>query len=177
MARANDRQVIEAGVPLQFDEVAPSALEGERSYVVVKFLLHDRTGKPHAVCGIATDVTESRRAQQMQAAMAREKERLALQRAAELALANDALRECLDALASVPDLDDFLGQVMAAMTRDIILGMPEAIMTVVNVSSNAATASMSRPSTGGGDGIPRGAAAGLRRWVRCSVARWARSAR
>jgi GAF domain-containing protein len=42
MVRANDRQVIEAGVPLQFDEVAPSALEGERSYVVVKFLLRDR---------------------------------------------------------------------------------------------------------------------------------------
>ena len=119
MARANDRQVIEAGVPLQFDEVAPSALEGERSYVVVKFLLRDRTGKPYAVCGIATDVTESKRAQQMQAAMAREKERLALQRAAELARANDALRESLDALASVPDLDDFLGQVMAALTRQL----------------------------------------------------------
>jgi len=37
MARASDRQVIEAGVPLQFDQVAPSAVEGERSYVVVKF--------------------------------------------------------------------------------------------------------------------------------------------
>ena len=46
MVRANDRQVIEAGVPLQFDEVAPSALEGERSYVVVKFLLRDRTANP-----------------------------------------------------------------------------------------------------------------------------------
>ncbi|HVJ57803.1 MAG TPA: PAS domain-containing protein, partial [Terrimicrobiaceae bacterium] len=134
MARANDRQVIEAGVPLQFDEVAPSALEGERSYVVVKFLLRDRTGKPHAVCGIATDVTDSKRAQQMQAAMAREKERLALQRAAELALANDALRECLDALASVPDLDDFLGQVMAAMTRQ--LGALSSTLRVRNFEQN-----------------------------------------
>jgi hypothetical protein len=41
IARATDRQVIEAGVPLQFDQVAPSAVEGERSYVVVKFLLRD----------------------------------------------------------------------------------------------------------------------------------------
>ena len=134
MVRANDRQVVEAGVPLQFDEVAPSALEGERSYVVVKFLLRDRTGKPYAVCGIATDVTESKRAQQMQAAIAREKERLALQRAAELARANDALRESLDALASVPDLDDFLGQVMAALTRQ--LGARSSTLRVRNFEQN-----------------------------------------
>jgi PAS domain S-box-containing protein len=135
--RANDRQVIEAGVPLQFDEVAPSALEGERSYVVVKFLLRDPTGKPYAVCGIATDVTESKRVQQMQAAIAHEKERLALQRAAELARANDALRECLDALASVPDLDDFLGQVMAAMTRQ--LGARSSTLRVRNFEQNTMT--------------------------------------
>jgi PAS domain S-box-containing protein len=110
MVRGSDRQVIEAGGPLQFDEVAPSVVEGERSYVVVKFLLRDRAGKPYAVCGIATDLTESKRGQQMQAAIAREKEMLALQRAAELARANDALRGCLDALASVPDLDDSLAR-------------------------------------------------------------------
>src|SRR4029077_14585315 len=97
IARASDRQVIEAGVPLQFDQVAPYAVEGERFYVVVKFLLRDHTGKPYAVCGIATDLTESKRAQQLQAAIARERETAALQRAAELARANDALRGCLDA--------------------------------------------------------------------------------
>jgi hypothetical protein len=72
--------VIEAGVPFQFEQVAPS-IEGERHYVVVKFLLRERAGKPYAVCGIATDLTETKRAQQMQAAIAREKEMLALQRA------------------------------------------------------------------------------------------------
>lgn len=134
MVRASDRQVIEAGVALQFEEVAPSVGEGERSYVVVKFLLRDRTGKPYAVCGIATDLTESKRAQQMQAAMAREKETLALQRVAELARANDALRGCLDALAAVPELDDFLGQVMAAMTRQ--LGARSSTLRVRNVEQN-----------------------------------------
>jgi two-component system, NarL family, sensor kinase len=134
MARASDRQVIEAGVPLQFDQVAPYAVEGERFYVVVKFLLRDHTGKPYAVCGIATDLTESKRAQQLQAAIAREKETVALQRAAELARANDALRGCLDALASVPDLDDFLGQVMAAMTRQ--LGALSSTLRVRNVEQN-----------------------------------------
>jgi hypothetical protein len=86
------------------------------------------------VCGIATDLTESKRAQQLQAAIARERETVALQRAAELARANDALRGCLDALASVPDLDDFLGQVMAATTRE--LGALSSTLRVRNVEQN-----------------------------------------
>jgi signal transduction histidine kinase len=101
---------------------------------VVKFLLRDYTGKPYAVCGIATDLTESKRAQQLQAAIARERETVALQRAAELARANDALRGCLDALASVPDLDDFLGQVMAATTRQ--LGALSSTLRVRNFEQN-----------------------------------------
>jgi hypothetical protein len=38
----------------------------------------------------------------------------ARERAAELAKANEALLGCLDSLASVPQLDEFLGQVMGA---------------------------------------------------------------
>ena len=49
--------------------------------------------------------------------MARERELFAQQRATELAKANEALRGCLDALASVPKSDEFLGQMMAAITR------------------------------------------------------------
>jgi PAS domain S-box-containing protein len=64
--RANDRQVIEANRPIQFEETVPTA-EGERHYVVVKFLLRDRTAKPYAVCGIATDVTELKQAEELQA--------------------------------------------------------------------------------------------------------------
>jgi signal transduction histidine kinase len=59
---------------------------------------------------------------------------VALQRAAELARANDALRGCLDALASVPDLDDFLGQVMAAITRQ--LGALSSTLRVRNFEQN-----------------------------------------
>ena len=116
--RANDRRVIEAGEPIQFEEAVPW-LEGERVYVSAKFLLRDRTGKPYAVCGIATDITALKRAEELQASMAREREIFANERATELAKANEALRECLDALASVPELDDFLGQVMAAITRQL----------------------------------------------------------
>ena len=69
--RANDRQVIETGTPVQFEEAVPTA-EGERHYVVVKFLLWDRTEKPYAVCGIATDITALRRAEDLQARRARQ---------------------------------------------------------------------------------------------------------
>ena len=54
--RANDRQVIETGLPLQSEEVVPSRA-GARHYVVVKFLLRDQVNEPYAICGIATDIT------------------------------------------------------------------------------------------------------------------------
>jgi PAS domain S-box-containing protein len=69
--------------------------------------------------GTVMDITDLKRAEEMRAAMARERELFAQQRATELAKANEALRRCLDALASVPELDDFLGQVMAAITRQL----------------------------------------------------------
>jgi PAS domain S-box-containing protein len=58
--RANDRQVIETGGPLQFEEVVPSRA-GARHYVVVKFPLRDHVNEPYAICGIATDITERMR--------------------------------------------------------------------------------------------------------------------
>ena len=69
--------------------------------------------------GAVMDISDLKRAEETRAAMARERELFAQQRATELAKANEALRGCLDALASVPELDDFLGQVMAAITRQL----------------------------------------------------------
>jgi GAF domain-containing protein len=53
----------------------------------------------------------------------------------ELAKANEVLRECLDGLASVPELDGFLGQVMAAMTRK--LGAVSSTLRVRNFEQNS----------------------------------------
>jgi PAS domain S-box-containing protein len=69
--------------------------------------------------GAVTDITGLKRAEEMQVAIAREREMLMQQRAADLAKANEALRSCLDALATVPELDAFIGQVMAAITRQL----------------------------------------------------------
>jgi PAS domain S-box-containing protein len=69
--------------------------------------------------GTVMDVTDLKRAEEMQIAIAREREMLVRQRAVDLAKANEALRSCLDALASVPELDQFVGQVMAVITGQL----------------------------------------------------------
>jgi PAS domain S-box-containing protein len=84
--------------------------------------------------GTVMDITDLKRAEEMRAATARERELFAQQRATELAKANEALRGCLDALASVPKLDDFLGQVMAAITRQ--LGAVSSTLRVRNFEQN-----------------------------------------
>src|SRR6202011_6107474 len=84
--------------------------------------------------GTVMDITDLKRAEEMRAAMARERELFAQQRATELAKANEVLRGCLDALASVPELDDFLGQVMAAITRH--LGAVASTLRVRNFEQN-----------------------------------------
>src|SRR3982075_712451 len=84
--------------------------------------------------GAVMDITDLKRAEEMRAAMARERELFAQQRATELARANEALRGCLDALASVPELDDFLGQVVGAMTRQ--LGAASSVLRLRNFEQN-----------------------------------------
>jgi signal transduction histidine kinase len=75
--------------------------------------------------------------EEMEAALRRERERFRQQRAAELAKANEALRGCLDALAAVPDLDEFLGQVMACITRQ--LGAASSVLRLRNFETNCLT--------------------------------------
>jgi PAS domain S-box-containing protein len=55
--RANDLKVIEAGVPMDFEECAPQE-SSAHTYISNKFPLRDEDGKVYAVCGIATDITE-----------------------------------------------------------------------------------------------------------------------
>jgi two-component system NarL family sensor kinase len=78
----------------------------------------NQEGEPEFI-GTVIDITELKRVEEIKAALVHERELFTQQRATELAKANEALRGCLDALASVPELDEFLGQVMTAITRQL----------------------------------------------------------
>ncbi len=54
--RANDLKALQAGVPLEFEEVAMHD-EGPHTSIVSKFPLYGGDGKPYALCGITTDIT------------------------------------------------------------------------------------------------------------------------
>ena len=82
--RANDLRVVKAGAPLEFEESAPQD-DGIHTYISSKFPMRDANGKVYAVCGIATDITQRKRAE----------ESLELQvqaRTAELLKVNNALQ-------------------------------------------------------------------------------------
>src|SRR5215813_509587 len=55
--RANDQEVLAADMPLQFEEQV-ALVDGPHDFIAVKFPLRDECGRPYAVCGIATDITE-----------------------------------------------------------------------------------------------------------------------
>ena len=61
--RADDLRVLDTGAALRYEESAP--LRGEaRVALTVKFPLGDTAGKVYAVCGIATDITDLKRAEE-----------------------------------------------------------------------------------------------------------------
>ena len=89
--RANDLKVLEAGVPVEFEE---SALhdDGLHTSVVCKFPLFDTKGDVYALCGIVTDVTESKRAELVLRQARDELETRVRDRTEELSNSNAALQ-------------------------------------------------------------------------------------
>ena len=63
LLRANDLRVMREQIPLQVEEVVPQG-DHVRTYLSTKFPLLDSSRKPYAVCGISTDITERKRAEE-----------------------------------------------------------------------------------------------------------------
>jgi len=58
-----DRKIIQSGLTLDAEERVPQD-DGMHTYISVKFPLRNASGKIYAVCGIATDITERKAAEQ-----------------------------------------------------------------------------------------------------------------
>ncbi len=61
--RTNDLQVLQSGTPLKFEEAVPLE-DGLHTYISIKFPLYDCTGVPYAVCGISTDISDRKKAEE-----------------------------------------------------------------------------------------------------------------
>ncbi len=60
--RANDVRVLEQNAPEEYEEQAPHP-DGLHTYLSIKFPLRDETGAPYALCGISSDITQRKQAE------------------------------------------------------------------------------------------------------------------
>jgi PAS domain S-box-containing protein len=92
--RANDLKALARGAPVQMEEVAPHP-DGPHTYITVKYPIADTDGRGQVICGISTDITELKRAEERVRQLNTDLEERVRERTAEL----EASSRELDAFA------------------------------------------------------------------------------
>jgi PAS domain S-box-containing protein len=62
--RTNDVAVLERNSTVEYEETAPH-LDGPHTYISIKFPLRDQAGIPYALCGVSTDISERKHAENL----------------------------------------------------------------------------------------------------------------
>jgi PAS domain S-box-containing protein len=124
--RSNDQRIVMTGTAIEFEEEVPLD-DGLHTYLSIKFPIYDLHGHIIAVGGIATDITERKRADAaLQADRATLTQRVA-ERTSELSLANAEL------VRAVRAKDEFLANMSHELRTPLnaVLGLSEALQEEV----------------------------------------------
>ncbi len=124
MFQTNDREVIQSGTPMQFEEVARYA-DGEHISIVVKFPLRTADDDIYAICGIATDITGRKQAERALADLNATLEQQIVQRTHELEESRQQLRAIVEGTSDAVFLKDVQGRyLLCNEATGRFVGMP-----------------------------------------------------
>lgn len=137
--QANDQQVLDKNVPISFDEEVPLD-DGVHTYISTKFPLVDNDGKTYAVCGISTDITPRKKAEQELKKHRDQLEELVLERTRKL---EHQTVELSNAKEAAETANNAKSEFLANMSHEIrtplnaILGFTELLRDTVTESIQA----------------------------------------
>ena len=126
--RSNDLQVMAGGMPLEFEEVYNG-----RVFSSAKFPLRDTLGKPYALCGISTDITERKLAEDEMKQAKKEAERANRAKSEFLSRMSHDLRTPLNAVlgfAQLLDMDNLTVDQRESVMQ--ILGAGRHLLDLMN---------------------------------------------
>lgn len=120
---ANDMRVLHSGSPLELEEITPHDDE-LHTYLSLKVPLRDAAGIPYGLCGISTDITQRKKAQDALQSLTSSLEQKVQERTAELEVARD------QALIATQHKSEF----MAGMSHELrtplnaVIGFSEVLL-------------------------------------------------
>jgi len=109
MFQANDREVIRTGIPMEFEEVAQYG-GVEHTSIATKFPLRNAESSIYAICGIVTDITDRKRAEQNLADLNAMLEQEVSQRTKELRDSRHQLQAIIEGTSDAVYLKDAQGR-------------------------------------------------------------------